>query len=358
VYVVLPGDIDDPATPSGGNAYDRQVCRGLAASGWVVRERPLGGSWPRPGAAELTALAGALRAVPDGGVVLLDGLVACGAPDALLPEAARLRLVVLVHLPLADETGLSPAEAAGLDAAERRALHAATAVVATSGWAAQHLITHHGLAADRVHVAAPGARAVPAAAGTAGGSRLTCVAAVTPRKGHDVLIEALGAVAGLPWSCLCVGALDRAPAHVQRLRASVEGSWLAGRVVFAGPRTGDDLELSYAGTDLLVLASRAETYGMVVTEALARGIPVLATAVGGVPEALGHGPGGELPGLLVPPDDPVSLAGALRRWLGDPPTRQRLRAAALARRAALPGWDATVRDLSTALADTRTRSAR
>ena len=52
---------------------------------------------------------------------------------------------------------------------------------------------------------------------------------------------------------------------------------------------------------MLVLPSRKETYGMVVTEALSRGIPVIASDVGGVPEALGAAPGGAQPGLLVPP---------------------------------------------------------
>ncbi len=64
---------------------------------------------------------------------------------------------------------------------------------------------------------------------------------------------------------------------------------------------------------------------MVVTEALAHGLPVVASAVGGVPEALGHGDDGSTPGLLVRPDDPAALAGALRRWLEDPRRRRRLR---------------------------------
>ena len=110
---------------------------------------------------------------------------------------------------------------------------------------------------------------------------------------------------------------------------------------FAGPLTGAELERAYAAADLLVLPSHAETYGMVVTEALARGLPVVASDVGGVTEALGHGRDGTRPGLLVPPGDPAALGAALRAWLGDAGLRGRLRRAARERRASLRGWPAT-----------------
>nr|WP_246278699.1 glycosyltransferase family 4 protein [Phytohabitans rumicis] len=303
-----------------------------------VREVFVPGDWPWAGDAERSALAGALLGVPDGSAVFVDGLVACAAPEVVVPAAARLRLAVLVHLPLADETGLTPGEAAELDARERATLRAAAAVVATSATTARRLVEHHGLAPARVHVAAPGADRASLASGTPDGRRLLCVAALTPRKGHDVLVAALAKVAEWPWECLCAGAGD--PDRLDRL---VAAHGLDGRVRFEGAQVGADLDARYAAADLLVLASHAETYGMVVTEALARGVPVLATAVGGVPEALGHAPSGAVPGLLVPPGDVAALAGALRRWLGEPDTRERLRAAARARRETLTGWDVTAR---------------
>jgi glycosyltransferase involved in cell wall biosynthesis len=134
-----------------------------------------------------------------------------------------------------------------------------------------------------------------------------------------------------------VGSLSREPAFVDRLRHDSPD----GRVRFTGPRTGADLDRRYARADLLVLASRTEAYGMVVTEALARGLPVVATDVGGVGEALGHGAGGIRPGLLVAPDDPAVLAAALRSWLRDGELRTRLRRAARERRESLPDWAAT-----------------
>jgi glycosyltransferase involved in cell wall biosynthesis len=282
------------------------------------------------------ALARIVDRIPDGAVVLLDGLIASAAPEALAPHSARLRQVVLVHMPL----GHRPA-GDEVRARERRVLEAAAAVVTTSGWTRRRLVELYALDADRVHVAEPGVDAARIAPGTTAGDALLCVAAVTRDKGHDVLLDGLSAVTDLSWRCACVGSLDRDPAFADRVRRRAMAGPLRDRVRFAGPRTGAALDRAYAAADMLVLASHAETYGMVVTEALARGLPVLAADVGGVTEALGHAKDGTRPGLLVPPDDPAALGAALRSWLGDAELRRRLRRAARERRASLRGWPAT-----------------
>ncbi len=353
VHVVLPAGSDDPARPSGGNAYDRHVCRGLASIGWSVHEHAVAGSWPRPDAGSCAALAGVVERIPDGAVVLLDGLVASAAPEVLVPQASRLRLVVLVHMLFGDHWADDAADDA--EAREREVLmDAAAVVVTTSEWTRRRLLELYPLPADRVHVAEPGVDAAELAPGAAAAGELLCVAAVIARKGHDLLVGALATTIDLPWRCVCVGSLDRDPAFVDELRRRIRDGGLGDRVQLVGPRTGADLDRSYAAADLLVLASRAEPYGMVVTEALARGLPVVATAVGGVPEALGHGADGTRPGLLVPPGDPAELAAALRSWLGDADLRARLRRAARERRASLAGWSTT----TSIVADVLQRAAR
>ena len=191
VHVVVPEGIDDPARPSGGNAYDLQVCRGLAAIGWTVRLHAVPGRWPLFDAASHAALADAVRRIPDGTVVLLDGLVASTAPEVLVPEATRLRLVALVHMPLgrhADDDAASAREGA--------VLGAAAAVITTSDWTRRLLMEMYSLPDERVHVAWPGVDAADLAPGTADAGALLCVAAVTPGKGHDVLLDALAAIDG------------------------------------------------------------------------------------------------------------------------------------------------------------------
>ncbi|MGI5237731.1 glycosyltransferase family 4 protein [Dactylosporangium sp. CA-139066] len=342
VDVVLPNDIDDPTGPSGGNRYDREVCTGLAALGWSVREHPARGAWPAPSPDDLAALGRRLTTMPTGSPVLVDGLVASAAPDTMAAHAGRLRLVVLVHMPFGDTD-------AAARPGERRALGAATAVIATSEWTRRRLIELYPL--PPVTVATPGVAAAAVAPGTGTGGALLSVAVLGPHKGQDVLVEALTRIAGRArgrppgwardWTWVCAGALDRDPAFVRALRSRVDAAALTGRVHFPGPRTGASLDALYAAADLLVHPSRGETYGMVAAEALARGIPVLATTAKGLPDAVGRAETGIVPGLLVPPDDPEALAAALERWLGDHTLRQTLRAAALSRRSTLTDWSVT-----------------
>ena len=348
VHFVVPDGIDDPGRPSGGNAYDCHVRQALGSLGWSVRMHAVTGCWPLPDAAAFAALAGVVRKIPDGSVALLDGLLASTAPEVLVPEARRLRLVVLVHMPL----GHRPAgDADDTRMRERAVLSAAASVVTTSAWSRRRLLGLYQLPPGRVHVAEPGVEGAELASGTACGGALLCVAAVSFEKGHDVLLDALLSVSALPWRCDCVGSLDREPAFAGHLRRRAVDGGLADRVHFAGPLIASDLQSAYAAADLLVLASRAETYGMVVTEALARAVPVLAAEVGGLTEALGRDANGIRPGLLVRPEDPAALAAALRAWLCDAELRTRLRQAARERRRSLHGWSTTASVLAAVLAE-------
>jgi glycosyltransferase involved in cell wall biosynthesis len=306
--------------PSGGNVYDQRVQAGLVGLGVDL----------------VTHEVSETRApeLPDGALVLADSLVASWWADSLLASSAQI--VPLVHM--AFETP-----------AERELYAAAPAVVCTSGWTRRWLVDRYGLDATRVHVATPGVDMADPAPGTEAGGELLCVASVVPAKGHDVLLAALSSLTDLDWRCTLVGSLDRDPDFVDQLHKTAADTGIADRLVFAGALPHDEVQAAYAGADALVLPSRGESYGMVVTEALAHGLPVVAAAVGGVPEALGHGEDGTTPGLLIRPDDADALAGALRRWLEDQRRRQRLRRSARLRRLTLTTWSGTTAQVAAAL---------
>jgi glycosyltransferase involved in cell wall biosynthesis len=338
--LVVPADL---AAPTGGNRYDAALTDALGGLGVLVEQRRAGRD---DLAAALDAGAPAPRTTPgDDAPVLVDGLLACAEPDVVgAAVAAGTRVHVLVHLPLALETGLTDEEAAWLDALEHRTLHAATGVVTTSRWAADHLRERHRL--DRVAVAVPGVDPAPPAAGSRP-PRLLQLASVTPRKDQLGVVTALARVADLGWTAHLTGALDTDPGYTETVRAAIEEHGLTGRVHLTGPLGGADLDAALDAADLVLLPSRAETWGMAVTEGLARGVPAVVAAGTGAEEALGRAPDGAVPGAVVPPGDPDALAAALRHLLG--PGRERAIAAARVRRSTLGGWSDTARDVLAAV---------
>lgn len=368
--------------PTGGNIYDRRLVDVLRDLGVSARLVEVPGPWPDDSAAAGERLcAAAADAVDAAGVadgsgasgpsaVLIDGLLAAGCPQAVGRLAAEAHLGIIAHLPAELETGLPPKRRERLARSEAQAMRAAHVIVCPSRWTAEFLSDTYGLGeahdrgGPRLVVAHPGTDLLPAAdrgpvstAGEGAGRRaraaagaappaVTCLAALTPRKNTAALVEALAAHVDRPWSLTLCGPDDHDPGYAARLRARADAPDVRGRVTVRGAAAGADLEELWRRTDLLVLPSLAETFGMVVTEALVRGVPAVVTAGTGAQEALGLG-GEPTPGAAV---DLTDLPRTLGRWLLD----ERLRAdwATAAARAAerLPTWRDTARAVASAFA--------
>jgi glycosyltransferase involved in cell wall biosynthesis len=346
VHVVVPEGFDDPGQPTGGNIYDRRVCAGLAEAGWEVLVATVAGAWPIPSSGARADLARVVSAIPDGETVLIDGLIASSAAAQLLPHTGRIRLTVLLHMPLA--TAVDTHHDASAERSERAVLRAAAGVIVTSEWTRRQVLTRYPIPAARVHVAQPGVDRVAAPPRPVRG-HLICVGVLSRHKGQDLLVEALADLADRDWHCVLAGSLDRDPDFVEHLQTRITRLGYDHRVRLSGVLTGAALSRAYTTADLLVAPSRSETYGMTVAEALAHGLPVIAAAVGGLPEALGSTADGTGPGQLIPPGDPAALAVALGDWLGDERHRHRLRAAARLRRSNLHGWEQTTQEIANAL---------
>ena len=336
MYFVVPGRLDQI---TGGYLFDRRIVEGLRGKGREVQVVELGGRFPDADDEATNGLAAALAAMPDGSRVVVDGLALAAARAALVAESKRLRIVVFVHHPLALETGLSAAERDAFAALERALLPLAAGVICPSDRTARE-VAEYGVAPERIAVAAPGVDRPPPSARADGASRscrLLCVATVTPRKGHLVLIEALGLLRKLDWTLRCIGSLERDAATVAAVRDRIAAHGLQPRIDLCGEFPPERMQEAYAAADVFVLPSYYEGYGMAFTEAMVHGLPIVATSAGAIPDTVPPGSG-----LLVPPGDPIVLAQALQPLIEHPSRRHALARGAATHAASLPDWKQSV----------------
>ena len=341
IVLVAPGPLD---TRTGGYIYDRRMVEGLCRLGRQVDVLELDPSFPHPTPAALEHASRTLAAVRAGTITMVDSLALGPMAAIVMREASRLPVVALVHLPLAATIGLERENAVRFEDDERRALAAAVRVIVT-GRAALPLIARYEVDASRVVVVEPGTDSAPLARGSRTGAvELITVATLNPGKGHEMLLEALADLGDSAWHLTCAGSLTRDPATAARVRAAAARLQLENRVSFAGDLDRRALAACYDRADVAVLATQQETYGMAVAEALAHGLPVVATMTGAIPDLVGNDAG-----LLVPVRDTAALTAALACVIGDSGLRARLAEGARRRRDQLPTWDDAARVMSTAL---------
>jgi len=336
IVFAIPGDID---APTGGYGYDRRLLREWGEAGINARHLALPGSFPFPTEADLATTEQLLAATAPDDILLIDGLAYGAFPEALATQFAD-RSVALVHHPLALETGHSPEAAEALRRSETSALRHAHAIAVTSPATKLTLEAEFGVPADKIAVAIPGTDPAPRAKGSERGEtlQLLAVGSLIPRKGYGVLVEALAAIADRPWTLTIAGSPDHAPATAVELRDGIARAGLADRIALTGGVGTDRLSQLYDEADLFVMSSLYEGYGMVLTEALARGLPIVTTLSGAGAEALP-----DAAALKVPPGDAAALAKALARLIDAPAERRQRADAAWAAAGDLPRWSETAR---------------
>jgi glycosyltransferase involved in cell wall biosynthesis len=328
---VIPGDL---SLPTGGYAYDRHVLARATAHGVALTHVALPGTYPAPTAATLAETERQLGSLAPDLPLLIDGL-AYGAMPADLVARIRQPIVALVHHPLCLEAGLTPAQAADLRARETAALTFARAVIVTSPATAGLLTADFGVASSRITVAEPGTNRAARATGTGRPLRLLAVGSIVPRKAYDVLLDALaGLTTAHDWHLTIVGAVrDAAALATLQPRLAALGA----RVTLASNVDDVQLDRLYAATDLFVLPSHYEGYGMVLTEALVRGLPIVTTDGVAAALTLGHVV------RIVPAGNVAALRAALAAIVDDDATRRGMADASWAAAATLPTWDDTTR---------------
>ncbi len=328
LFFAIPGNLENR---TGGYAYDRRIFQELTALGLHCTVIELDSSFPFPSAAALAEAEHKFSALPVDSIVIVDGLAFGALPESARRHCQRLRLIALCHHPLALETGLSDEQANALRLSEKISLDCARAIIVTSPATAQTLKTQFAIDSAKITIAVPGTDRVDFAKCEGAVPVLLTVATLTKRKGHDVLIDALQGLSHLPWTARFAGGAHYDPAWAKYLQNKVCGAGLADRIEFLGAL--DDLSAEYQQADLFVLPSRYEGYGMVYAEAIAHGLPVVATQCGAATTLIPH-----TAGRIIPVADHDALTQALRELLSDSTLRAQLQKGAQQAAGQLPQW--------------------
>ncbi|MFG6666280.1 glycosyltransferase [Halomonas sp. HNIBRBA4712] len=353
VTLIVAGSLEQR---TGGYVYDARMVASLRRQGFEVKVEELAGRFPLACDEATGELARALGALEEGERVIIDGLVMGGLPDIVASHGARLDVTALLHHPLGDEQGLDDETQARLHRSELEGLASVARIIVTSRFTErrlQALAESYQLPLSAPVLAVePGVEPAPISAPAEPGApvNLLCVATLTPRKGQDVLMRALAALDSQTWRCDLFGA-PRDPAFAAEVEALIEREGLD-LVTLHGECDAEALEAAYRGAHALVLPSWYEGYGMVVTEALAHGLPVITTTGGALADTLPEGAG-----IGVAPGDVAALAKALEDFIGSRDVREALRQGALEAREALNDWQAAGEAFARALATPRALSA-
>lgn len=329
LFFAIPGDLD---SPTGGYTYDRRIMAELPKFGIEVVHLPLPPGFPFPSSEEIGEAAGLLRSVPSDAVLMIDGLAFGALPESAL-DGIRAPIVSMLHHPLGLETGLSEQQKHELLATERAALRTARHIIVTSPITARTLAELSFAPPPPITVAKPGTEPAPRATGGGEFCQIVSVGSVVPRKGYDVLIEALSLLPHRGWHCTIIGDTTRDHGFVARIRQLIDRHGLGAQVMLTGALTSDSLTDYYARADIFALPSRYEGYGMAFAGALAHGLPIVAARAGAVPDTVPADAG-----LLVPPDDAQGFSEALHALIGDTGLRRKLSDAAWGHAQTLPRW--------------------
>jgi len=334
VYFAVPGDIE---TPTGGYGYDRRLIAELPSFGVSVNHVALPGSFPSPTPKDCAAVATELGKLPGDATVLIDGLAFGVLPETIV-KGVEQRVIALVHHPLALESGLSESRQAELKDSETKALGFADHVVVTSGVTKRILEADYAVAGDKITVAEPGTDPAQRATGTGTPMQLLSVGTVSQRKAYDILIAALEPLKELDWRLTIAGALDRDPAATEALKSQIASSGLHDKVTLSGVVVPATLDRFYESADIFVLPSHFEGYGMVLGEAMARGLPIICTTGGAAAETVPEGAA-----IKIPPGNVEALTRALESTLSERKLRVKLSDASWEAGRKLPTWNETAR---------------
>jgi hypothetical protein len=327
----IPGDMRQK---TGGYIYEYELLMALRAQGRAVEHVQLAAGFPDPSAAQTRHAIEVMCDIAPDVPLIIDGLVFGSIETAGLAKL-RAPIVAMIHHPLGLETGLSGERSRALLEREGANLQLADHVLVPSPHTARILASAFSVPREKITIASPGFRPSEPVHVPSEPPLILSVGLLAERKGHDVLVAALGRLTHLAWRAEIVGNTHDAQVEA-RLRQQIIDLGLTERVALTGLVSDEAVIEKYRSASIFALATRYEGYGIVLGEAQIHGLPIVTCKVGAVPDTVPEGAG-----LLLPVDDVEAFAGAIERLLTDPAMRAQLALRSAEAGRHLPGWKDT-----------------
>lgn len=333
ILFIIPGDIN---LPTGGYRYDKAILDGWKNTGISYELISLEGNYPFPSESEKAAAMARVEAMMDiGDIAVIDGLAGGALPEFTLALSKHMPVVSLLHHPLCLETGLNVDAAKALETSEREGLQSIAHVITTSPETRRIVGKLFGYPLEQISAVLPGVTRDRLSIGSDGPcQKLLCVGSIIERKGHRYLIEALSKLKHLNWHLDCIGAMDFDIKLVEEIQGLIAKHDLGERITLHGSASDETLRDAYYKADLFVLPSLYEGYGMVYAEAIVRGLPVIGTTAGAIPDTVP-----EKCGILVEPENADALANAIAKMIENPETLAEYREGAIEAEPNFPTWE-------------------
>ena len=339
VLFIIPGDIN---LPTGGYRYDREIISAWQLSGINVELISIQGDYPFPNPEELKLALETVRKLPHANVAVVDGLLGGSAPEFIQKLSEKMPVAALIHHPLCLENGLNEKTANSLEDSEKQGLKFTSRIITTSPTTRKTVAELFKLHENQIHTVLPGVERGTQSTGSQSAClNLLCVGSVIERKGHKHLLLALEMIKHLDWQLDCIGSTAFDETLFSELQALCKQNELDAKVRFHGDVSEDVLNSFYKRADLFVLPSLFEGYGMAYAEAIVRGIPVIGTTAGAIPETVPS-----TCGVLVEPSNVNALAKALESLICDDVLRTQYRNGTLAAEPDFPTWQSSAKQFA------------
>ena len=344
ILFVIPGDIN---LPTGGYRYDTEIINAWKTFGIDVELISLEGNYPFPSQQDKANELDAIKGFPEADIAVVDGLLGGASLEFMSALSKMMPVTALIHHPLCLENGLDEETAQALKASEQEGLEFVSQIITTSPATTKTVADLFGFDSNKIYTVLPGVKRTQVSQGSKSKTvHLLCVGSVIERKGHKTLLKALGQLEELDWRLDCYGSTKFDEELFDELQDITNKEALSKKVTFHGAVSDETLEAAYAKSDVFVLPSLFEGYGMVYAEAIVRGLPVIATTAGAIPDTVP-----KTCGILVEPENITMLSQALEQIICDKDLRNNYKQGALNAAADFPTWQSSASRFAEILED-------